>query len=325
MTDLFETGAEAARDQIYVVSQALRGCEHPVIRHHHRSGIVIGKMCAGETTRHVGPESAIVDHPVQNIAAFQQADFDRELKHTSRFRQDFGQQHAAAMTVVAAQGVRHHIDGHHIDPDLKRTGQMPGQPREHRLAHEGSTVVQRFSRFLEFGIVIPVPGKKIADFFDRRPQYVPGQTAPVAGELFGKFGRVVAGFPPGMKKLVDRFRRCRTGRRHVLDLRIADPVVEQWIAKHFLQLRHRACFAAAGKFLQVDFVGVGEFQKGLRCQRTLIPLDQIQVTGRNPEVVRHSGLGKPPFRPYAPDPLPGKKFLVFHIDIRKVLKGLVFS
>ncbi len=213
------------------------------------------------------------------------------------------------MTIEAAQRFAHHVDRHDAGLDRMFFTQAVAERSEQVLRRHVDLVAQAFRRLLEFGKIISVGLDQVAYAFDRIC-FEPCSGALVAVGHLRRDQRLAAPrFGVGGIEPLQRMRHAgaKFGEIAQLLLRQID-LAKQRIGKNLVQFGEEAVLVGGGEIAQVEIVGLREAQQDLRGDRTLVALDQVDVTRRDAESLRDLGLRQSELLADAPEARADEEF-----------------
>ena len=200
-------------------------------------------------------------------------------------REDLGDVEALARRVVPAHrrlvsGMRHDRDGDSAALQVRDEARIRIRALEARLPH------QPLGRLLESRKVVLVFLQDVGDFLRRQPRRVdPEQVAAVrnpGGHSLHGLERVAVRVVQLDDRPRDRLVRRRlpqVGRRHVVRL-------EEGVAEDLVEVGDGARLPIRPEALEVLRIQLGQPQQQRRRQGPLVVLDQVQVRGRDVELLR---------------------------------------
>src|SRR5580692_7673836 len=99
MTDLLETGVEALREHVEIVTERFGGRLKQLVRHHGGGCEIVRKRDAVEPARSIVERPGAADDGVDAARAFGEPDLERELKRPSGAIDQFRDQELPAMAI----------------------------------------------------------------------------------------------------------------------------------------------------------------------------------------------------------------------------------
>ncbi len=215
------------------------------------------------------------------------------------------------MAVVAAQFVRHQVGGRDAGRDTVKVAQRRAERQVGLFRADARACIEPFRRIVEFGEVVVAAVDEVADFLQRQARRLRPVQHVAVGEALGQHRAVGDALLIGTVEVRDRVRRGGARRRDFAEVLNGEAgIAEQRVREDFPEHRQRLRLIVAPECPELDVIGFGELQQHLNGDRTLVPLDQIEVTCRDAEIGGHARLGQAALAAKPPNARTGKDFFL---------------
>ena len=292
MAHLLEARLESVGEPVEIVPGLPRRPRERRVGHEHGPGDVSreheSQKCLRGIRGSLGPR-----HPARDrVVRLDQRELGAQLKVAGGRRQPFGEGEHATVGIEATHrrrvGVTHH----------DAVSEQPlHEPRVSLVRLEVGR--DGLGRRLQLGKVVVVALDERRHLVRRRTQL--GHRQLLVDHL-PEHQHLIAHVAVGPIQLDHRPTDAGQPRHQLFDLVVRRVVrLEEVVAEHLHEVAGQASVFVGRERGQVDLIGLQDLDQHGGGERPLVTLDEVEVAGRDPELLGHASLGEPPAATKRPD------------------------